>query len=224
MFLYSAISGAVVLLVALLMRLWWDLVEVYIVRNAMDGERRVAHALLPALRLLGRYFFRTVGSFFLVGLLGVSALAFCLYLWKEFVPAHQVWIACSLAGLFLLQPVLAALFVSCCASRFWQRCPAARMVRGGPWSCLPAIRRSDAVTGRGRALRRNLARRSPAEEEEIKPARSKEIPPVWLRSFRRAGSQRLNCVKLAEPTLPPDPALVPRTLRSTESPSLTQSC
>jgi hypothetical protein len=112
MFLCSAISGAVVLLVALIARLWWDLVEVYIVRNAMDGERRVRHALLPALRLLGKYFFRTVGSFFLSGMLGFGALALCLFLWKQFVPAHQVWLACLLAqlGLFLLL-----------ASRFWQR-------------------------------------------------------------------------------------------------------
>ena len=112
MFLYSAISGAVVLLAALLVRLWWDLVEVYLVRNAMDGERRVRQALLPALRLLGKYFFRTVGSFFLIGFLGVSALALCLYVWRTLVPAHQVWLACFLAqfGLFLLL-----------ASRFWQR-------------------------------------------------------------------------------------------------------
>jgi hypothetical protein len=112
MFLYSAISGAVVLLVAMITRLWWDLVEVYIVRNAMDGERRVRQALLPALRLLGKYFFRTVGSFFLSGMLGVGGLALCLFLWKQFVPAHQVWLACLLAqlGLFLLL-----------ASRFWQR-------------------------------------------------------------------------------------------------------
>ncbi len=111
MFLYTAISGAVVLLAALLVRLWWDLVEVYVVRNVMDGERRVRQALLPALRLLGKYFFRTVGSFFLSGFLGVSALALCLYVWT-LVPAHQVWLACFLAqlGLFLLL-----------ASRFWQR-------------------------------------------------------------------------------------------------------
>jgi hypothetical protein len=112
MFLYTSISGAVVLLVALGVRLWWDLVEVYIVRNAMDGERRVRQALLPALRLLGKYFFRIVGSFFLSGMAGVGALALCLLLWKQFVPAHQVWLACLLAqlGLFLLL-----------ASRFWQR-------------------------------------------------------------------------------------------------------
>jgi hypothetical protein len=112
MFLYSAISAAVVLLVAAIVRLWWDLVEVYIVRNAMDGERRVRQALLPALRLLGKYFFRIVGSFFLSGLLGVGALALCLFLWKQFVPAHQVWLACLLAQLGLFLQL---------ASRFWQR-------------------------------------------------------------------------------------------------------
>jgi hypothetical protein len=112
MFLYSAISATVVLLVASLVRLWWDLVEVYIVRNVMDGERGVRRALLPALLLLWKYFFRSVGSFLLSGMLGVSALAFCLLLWKQFVPANQVWLACLLAqlGLFLLL-----------ASRFWQR-------------------------------------------------------------------------------------------------------
>ncbi len=112
MFEYSAISGAVVLLAALLVRLWWDLVEVYIVRNAMDGERRVRASLLPALKLLWRYFFHAVGSFLLAGLSGVAALAFCLYIWNRIVPAHQVWLACLLAqlGLFLLL-----------ASRFWQR-------------------------------------------------------------------------------------------------------
>jgi hypothetical protein len=111
MFYFSLISGAVVLLVALLVRLWWDLVEIYIVRNAMDGERRVHQALLPALRLLFGYFFRTFGSFLLVGLAGVAAFALCLYFWKA-LPAHQVWIAALLAqlGLFLLL-----------ASRFWQR-------------------------------------------------------------------------------------------------------
>lgn len=111
MFLYAAISGAVVLLVGLLVRLWWDLIEVYIVRNAMDGERRVRYAVLPAVRLGFRYFFRLVGSFLLTGIAGVSALALCLYGWKM-LPAHQVWGAALLAqlGLFLLL-----------ASRFWQR-------------------------------------------------------------------------------------------------------
>ncbi len=111
MFLFSSISLFVILLVALLLRLWWDLVEVYVVRNAMDGERRVHVALLPAFRLLFRHFFRTFGSFLLTGLAGLTAFALCLALWKA-LPAHQVWIAALLVqlGLFLLL-----------ASRFWQR-------------------------------------------------------------------------------------------------------
>ena len=110
-FIYSAVSAGLILLAALLVRLWWDLVEVYIVRNAMDGERRILPALLPALRLLFHHFFRTFGSFLVAGLAGVFAFALCLFLWR-LLPAHQVWIACLLAqlGLFLLL-----------AGRFWQR-------------------------------------------------------------------------------------------------------
>jgi hypothetical protein len=77
----------------------------------MDGEGRVHQALLPAFRLLFRYFFRTFGSFLLAGIAGVCGLALCLILWKH-LPAHRVWVAALLAqvGLFLLL-----------ASRFWQR-------------------------------------------------------------------------------------------------------
>jgi hypothetical protein len=111
MFVFSAISGIVVLLAALLLRLWWDLVEVYVVRNAMDGEGRVHQALLPAFHLLFRHFFRIFGGFLLAGIAGVCGLALCLFFWK-ILPAHQVWVAALLAqlGLFLLL-----------ASRFWQR-------------------------------------------------------------------------------------------------------
>lgn len=110
-FIYSAVSAGLILLVALLVRLWWDLVEMYIVRNAMDGERRILPALLPALRLLFRQFFRTFGSFLVAGLAGIVAFALCLFLWR-LLPAHQVWMACLLAqlGLFVLL-----------AGRFWQR-------------------------------------------------------------------------------------------------------
>jgi hypothetical protein len=111
MFVFASISLFVVLLFALLLRLWWDLVEVYVVRNAMDGERRVHVALLPAFRLLFRYFFRVFGSFLLIGIAGVTALALSLALWKA-LPAHLVWMAALVAqlGLFVLL-----------ATRFWQR-------------------------------------------------------------------------------------------------------
>ena len=169
MFLYSAISTAVILLVALLVRLWWDLVEVYIVRNAMDGERRVLQSLLPALRLLGKYFFRIVGSFFLSGILGVGALALCLLLWKQFVPAYQVWLACLLAqlGLFLLL-----------ASRFWQRGIEAALVMSADPPIvaveelaasvdeeedLPVVARSDASVGLSEPTLRELVQKLSTE-------------------------------------------------------------
>jgi len=152
MFYFSFISGVVVLLVALLVRLWWDLVEIYIVRNAMDGERRVRQALLPALRLLFGYFFRTFGSFLLVGIAGVAALGLCLYLWKA-LPAHQVWIAALLAqlGLFLLL-----------AARFWQRGIEAALVI----SIDPAI-----------VTREELAGEEVVAEDLILPEEGMQVPP-----------------------------------------------
>jgi hypothetical protein len=112
MFSYSAFTGAVVLFIGVLLRLWFDLVEVYVVHNVMDGESRVRFALLPAYRLLLRYFFRTVGCFLLAGIAGVASLGLCVFVWKTLVPAHQVWLGCLLSqiGLFGLL-----------ASRFWQR-------------------------------------------------------------------------------------------------------
>ena len=111
MFVWAAITGAVVFLAALVLRLWFDLVEVYLVRHAMDGELRVRHALLPAYQLLSRHFFRVFGSFLLAGLAGSTVLGLCLLLWKT-LPASGVWPAALLAqvGLFCLM-----------ASRFWQR-------------------------------------------------------------------------------------------------------
>ncbi len=152
MFYFSFISGVVVLLVALLVRLWWDLVEIYIVRNAMDGERRVHQALLPALRLLFGYFFRTFGSFLLVGIAGVAALGLCLYLWKA-LPAHQVWVAALLAqlGLFLLL-----------AARFWQRGIEAALVV----SIDPAI-----------VTREELAGEEVVAEDLILPEEGMPVPP-----------------------------------------------
>ncbi len=110
-FIWAAATGAVVFLIGLILRLWFDLVEVYVVRNAMGGELRAHRSLLPALRLLLRHFFRLFGSFLLTGTAGVIALGVCLLLWKS-LPANQVWMAALLAqtGLFLLL-----------ASRFWQR-------------------------------------------------------------------------------------------------------
>jgi hypothetical protein len=128
LFIYSAMTGAVIFVIALLLRLWFDLVEVYIVRNVMDGELRAHRALLPACRLLFRHFLRLFGSFLLAGLAGVSALGLCLLLWKS-LPAGQVWAAFLLAqlGLFFLL-----------ASRFWQRGLGAALVLATAPPVIPA--------------------------------------------------------------------------------------
>jgi hypothetical protein len=121
MFYCQIFSGFLVLLVGLLIRLWWDLVEAFIVRNAMNGERKVRHALRPAFRALLAHFFRIFGSFLLADVAGFCALGLCLYLWNQLVPAHQVWMAFLLAqtGLFALL-----------ASRFWQRGVESALVLG----------------------------------------------------------------------------------------------
>jgi hypothetical protein len=118
MFYYRLFSGAFVLLVGLLIRLWWDLVEAFIVRDAVSEVR---HALRPAWRALRQYFFRIFGSFVLAGMAGLCVFGLCLYLWNQLVPARQVWLAFLLAqtGLFALL-----------AGRFWQRGVEAALVLG----------------------------------------------------------------------------------------------
>ena len=122
MFLYAAGSAAFILLVALLLRLWFDLVEVYTIRNGALGNRRIRDAVLPALRLLLRNFWRTSATFLLIGLLGVVALAVCFFLWKDLVPPDQVWLAALVAQLGLL------LFL---AARYWQRAMQVSLVLSG---------------------------------------------------------------------------------------------
>jgi hypothetical protein len=111
MFLLALITGAVVLLAALLVRLWWDVLEIYIVRNAMDGEGRIRQAIAPSLRLTFRHLPVLGGSFLLTGVASLGAFAVCLWLWK-LLPAHEVWMAMLLGqlGIFFLL-----------AGRLWQR-------------------------------------------------------------------------------------------------------
>ena len=52
MFLWAAFTGGLVFIVALLLRLWFDLVEACTVRAALAGNFRVHRSLLPAARLL----------------------------------------------------------------------------------------------------------------------------------------------------------------------------
>jgi hypothetical protein len=193
MFVYSAVSGIVLLFVGLLLRLWWDLVEVYIVRNVMDGERHVRHALLPALKLLFQYFFRTFGSFLLAGLAGLAGLALCLFVWKELIPAHQVWLAFLLAqvGLFLLL-----------ASRFWQRgIEAALVIAAAP----PAVAEEE-IEEENEALELDEVIEPAATG--LEPVAEASGPELTLRDL----VLKLQTAPLASPptALPPDPDKTPQ--------------
>ena len=108
----------VVLLAAALLRLYFDLVEVYTVQ--LDGQlrttgvpdRRVRRTLLPALRTLGAHAGRAYGSFLLLLLLGL--LSFGLF---ARTALHTLAKPSSLPVFLLAQIALLLMLFT----RFWQR-------------------------------------------------------------------------------------------------------
>jgi hypothetical protein len=115
-FLWSLAMGLIVLFVAILVRLWFDLAQLVIVdrgtyRIGRVESRSAWKALGPAWRLLRAGFWRLFFSFVLIDLLGLAALLLALFVWRA-APAGSVWLAFVIEqiGLFLLL-----------AARFWQR-------------------------------------------------------------------------------------------------------
>ena len=115
--------------VAALLRLYFDLVEVYTVqlddhlRPSGYPDRRVRRTLLPALRTLGRNFVRAYATFFGLLLLGVLAFAFF-----SRVAAHTLARPSSLPlFLFAQAGLLLMLF-----TRFWQRAAETVLVADNP--------------------------------------------------------------------------------------------
>ncbi len=103
---------AVLILVALVLRLWFDIAEVYVVQLGREGDRRVRRTLAPSFRLLRRHFGRVFLSYFAAGALGV--LGFALFF----------WIYAAGQGSRLVLPVFlwSQLGLLCLlASRIWQR-------------------------------------------------------------------------------------------------------
>jgi hypothetical protein len=189
MFLFAVLTGAVVLLIGLVVRLWWDLVEIYIVRNAIpntiDDKRQVRYALLPAFRLLTRNFWKLGGSFLLAGIAGLSLFSLCLYLWK-LLPAHQVWGAALLGQLGLLFLL---------ASRFWQRAIETAMVLS---TDPPQLHRDDIA-----------AEELPAPaEEEMAVASSMSMPPLGDPTLQDL-LQKLRKEPWANPDVLPSPLVEP---------------
>ena len=103
---------AVLLLIALVLRIWFDLAEVYVVRMGQNGDRRVRRSLAPAWRLLRQHFGPLFLSYFAAGFVGVLGFAFFIWIWFLGQASHLtllVFLLSQIGLLFLL------------ASRIWQR-------------------------------------------------------------------------------------------------------
>ena len=129
----------IVLLVASLLRLYFDLVEAYTVQLATEHERnnkpdrRVRRTLGPAFRLLMQHFFRAWLVFLLLAALGALAVFFSARTAMHMLAQPRVWPMFLVAQLGLL----AMLF-----TRFWQRGAEASLVLQHP---LPFIRKTAAI-------------------------------------------------------------------------------
>jgi hypothetical protein len=116
---YQELPGVfLILLVACVLRLYFDLVEVYTVqlddqyRPNGKPDRRVRKTLIPAAKTLWRNLPRALGSFVLLALLGVAAMLFTGRIAMHTLAQPRVW-----PGFLLIQ---AGLFASLLA-RYWQR-------------------------------------------------------------------------------------------------------
>jgi hypothetical protein len=107
-----------ILLVAALLRLYFDLVEAYTVqlgdhyRENGKQDRRVRRTLRPAMRTLRLNFLRAYGSFVLLTLLGFAAVFFSGQGVAHMLAQPRVWPAFLVAQLGLIGMM---------ATRFWQR-------------------------------------------------------------------------------------------------------
>jgi hypothetical protein len=107
-----------IFLVAALLRLYFDLVEVYTVQlgdhHLRDGspDRRVRRALLPALRTLRQNFARAYLCFVALTILGFAAFAAPAWIALHMLAQPQVWLT-----FLITQAGLLAML----ATRFWQR-------------------------------------------------------------------------------------------------------
>ena len=117
-FLHDLAGILIIALVAAILRLYFDLVEVYTVQLGLQirsngrPDRRVRKTLLPALRALRKNFWRTYPTFVVLALLGLAAVFFTARIAMHSLAQPRVWPMFLLAqtGLFLML-----------ATRFWQR-------------------------------------------------------------------------------------------------------
>jgi hypothetical protein len=115
-------SFAIIAIVAIFLRLWFDIAEAMVVRNGIAGEHAVRRTIGPSIRLLWRNLIRACGSYIFAGALGWIGLALFFWFWSA-LSVHTIMLAALVAqiGIFLLL-----------AGRVWQRGMVAVLVLSEP--------------------------------------------------------------------------------------------
>lgn len=119
-FVLEAIGVIILFLIATIIRLYFDLVEVYTVQLGLQTsagpnarpDRRIRRTLLPAWRTLTRHFASAWLTFLLLTLLGLAVLALCLRFTVVSLAQPRVWPAFAIMQLGILFDLF---------TRFWQR-------------------------------------------------------------------------------------------------------
>jgi len=153
--LRSVATLVVLLLVAVALRLWFDLAEVYVVKLGIAGDRRVRKSLGPSLRLLRRNFFRAFSSYFAAGTLGWLAFVLFLWIWVGGQASHLVVLV------FLWSQVALAFLL---ASRIWQRGIVTALVLAEP---LPVVIEFPAVIAEAETIDSQFAEPATGKVVEI---------------------------------------------------------
>ncbi|HEX4020039.1 MAG TPA: hypothetical protein VHX63_02750 [Acidobacteriaceae bacterium] len=124
-FFISMGTFAIVAIVAVFLRFWFDIAEAYVVQLGENGDRRVRRSVIPAWRLLWERFFSNYVSYLFIGILGWLGFSFFLWFWAVGVPPRLVglaWVVGQLAIVCLL------------FARIWQRGMATAIVYSAPAS------------------------------------------------------------------------------------------
>lgn len=105
----SIVVGAIILVLLLILRLWFDMAEIYCVAQ---NERRVRRALRMAWRLTFGNFGGLFGLFVGIVIVACIGFGFGLWLWMYVLPPTAIW-----AAIFLGQ----AMTLWWIGTRLWQR-------------------------------------------------------------------------------------------------------
>ena len=181
---HDLVGWVVIALVAALLRVYFDLVEVYTVqlddrlRENGKPDRRVRKVLVPAARTLWANFWRVYGLFWYTTIKGIVALAIVGYIAVESLAQPRVWPSFLLLQLGFFLNTL---------TRYWMRAAETVLIADFPLPSVPSelteaftssdtVEPSPAVIGTERDLLDAIPSPEPAVPSEAQP--SPEAPSV----------------------------------------------